>query len=304
MLKKFSTIRDNVAVEVYDTSTNMLNRISNYINIRYEDILRRFNVNLYNYDYSFTTTAGTSDYALPSDYGKCIGALDNTNNKELGDLVSLEKIYRNNPTELTTQGNPTNYVTFNSPVMKQPSTAAIPAFVSSSTSDTTQKIFIRGLLASGAEVTESVSLNGTTSVPAVNSYKHYKQISKDGDTVGTITGTHGSDNITVLSPKVLTSKYTIMRLWYTPNTTLTIKFPYVIKPLPLIEDDDYPLLDIENILEIGAKASAHSYQRREATANKYESIYETMIANYIWDDENQPNRVVQFQPEPYTRTTT
>lgn len=302
MRKTFTIIRSNVAGEVYDTTSAMLSRIENYINMRYMEILRRVNFNAYDYDHSITTVVGQSDYPLPLDFGKCIGAVDTTNSRELSELVSLESNFRNYPSELTTTGNPYNYVILDSSVMVQPSSASVITAVSSSTSDTTQKVLVRGIV-SNYETTEQITLNGTTAASTTLQFTSIKGISKDGNTYGAITVTAGSQTLAIMPPKVLLSRYKICRLWYTPNGVYTIKFPYLISPLPLIEDDDYPIIDCEDIIEVGAKADAHSYQRREATANKYESLFESKLANYIWSKENNPNQVKQFQPEPYSRET-
>ena len=302
MRKNLQVIRNNIAEEVYDTSTSMLNLITNYINIKYKDILRRVNFNQYNYDYTITTVAGQKDYALPSDFGKCIGAHDVTNATELAELTSIENIYRNAPGDVNTQGNATQYVIFNSAVMVQPSSSAVVTAVSDNATDTTQKVIIRGI-SGNTEITQEISLTGITSVDSASSFTRIKGISKDGNTSGNITVTCGATTLAVMAPKELVSRYKIVRLWKTPNSSLTINFPYQIKALPLIEDTDYPLIDVDDIIEIGARALAHSYQRREATATKYESMYEAMLANYIWDKENNPNRVIQFRPEPVSRET-
>ena len=302
MRKNFKTIKDNVAKDVYDTSSNMLAILGNYANIKYFDILRRVNYNALNYDYSFTTTAGTKDYALPQDFSKAVGALYANGSQNLAELGSIEELYRNEPSSLSLQGTPSHYVIFESTVMVQPSATSLISIVSSSASDTTQTIYIKGI-SSGVEVGESITLTGTATATSTNSYTRVKSVGKDGDTYGVITLTCDSKTIAILSPKARTARYSVMRLWKTPNDTITINIPYMIKPSELIDDNDYPIIDIEDIIEMGTKALAHSYQRREATANKYEAVYEAMITNYIWEKENKPNSVPLFQPNPYSRDT-
>lgn len=303
MRKNFKAIKDNVSRDVYDTSTNMLALINNYANIKYFDILRRVNYDAINYDYSFTTVAGTKDYALPQDFLKAISVLYAGGSQNLDELGSIDELYRNESSSVSTQGIPSHYVIFESVAMVQPTNASVVSIVSSSASDTTQSVFVKGMNSSGVEVSENVTLTGTSAAATTNSYARIKSVSKSENTYGAITLTCDSKTIAVLSPKSRIARYSVMRLWKTPSDAITISAPYIMKPTELIDDNDYPIIDIEDIIEVGAKAMAHSYQRREATANKYEAVYESMITNYIWSKENKPNSVPLFQPNPYSRDT-
>lgn len=66
--------------------------------------------------------------------------------------------------------------------------AAVIAFSSSSASDTTQTALITGLDATYALVSETVALNGTTTINTVNSYLRVHSVELSAACVGTISG--------------------------------------------------------------------------------------------------------------------
>lgn len=302
MRKTFQDLKNNVAAEVHDTSTNMLNLIGNYINRRYFDILRRINWNISNYDYTITTVAGQKDYALPQDFHHAIGASIPTANRELQELDSINALYHSFTDEINSTGDPYRYVIFEDVVQTQPSSASQVTVVSSNSADTTQQVLVRGI-SNNAEITEAVTLNGTSSQTTSASFTRIKGISKDGDTTGYITVTAGSDTLSILNPKDKVARYKVVRLHPTPTTALTVNLPYSIKPYSLVEDEDYAIIDIDDALEVGARADALRYKKRDAAASNSEVLYEKMIVDYIWDKENKPNQVPQFIATPYSRET-
>jgi len=299
MNKNFATLKNNVAQEIQDTSSSMLSLIGTYINNRYFQILRAINWQNIRTDYQLTTTAGTQDYVLPDDFGKEIYVHDSTNNRELS-RVELQDLVRNYPSGLTSTGTVYRYVIYDDTVQNQPASASTLSIVSSSASDTSQTVLVRGI-SSNVEITEEVTLSGTTSVTTSNSFSRVKAISKSANTAGKVTITAGSTTIAVLAPKVLESRYKKIKFHYVPNQALTISIPYIIKPLPMVEDEDYPIIDIADLIEMGAKADALRYKKQYTKAQVYEALFTKGLAEYIWDMENQPNRVPLFQPEPYDR---
>jgi hypothetical protein len=80
----------------------------------------------------------------------------------------------------------------------------------------------------------------------------------------------------------------------------TINVPYYIKPFPLSQDYDYPLIDIADLIEIGAIADAWKYKRQLAKAQMSELMFVQGLSDYIFDQENQ-NKVQQFQPATFDR---
>lgn len=301
MNKTFSEIVDNVQADVQDTSSAFDAIVRKYVNNRYFQVLRAINWNAIRNDYTFDTVGGTQEYVLPDDFGKELHVRDITNGFELG-YVDLQKLLTDYPDDFGEEGSVAKYYISEDTVQGQPSSASVIAVKSSSASDTTQTVLIRGI-SGGSETSESVTLTGTTPANSTNSYSRVKAVSKSSNTTGIITLTSNSAAVTVatLAPKVLTSYCKKIGFHYGPASALTISVPYYIKPLPMTEDYDYPIIDIADLIEIGAKADAWRYKRQGAKANDAETRFAIELQGYIWNQENQPNRITQFVPVTYNQ---
>jgi len=298
--KKFSDIVDNVGTDVQDTSSAFETITKRYINQRYFTILRSINWEVLNPAYTFTTTAGTQTQALPEDFGKELYALDTTNGTELakGDLSELVRAY---PDDLTASGTVQRYAIYEDAVQAQPTTAAVASIVSSSASDTTQTVFVRGI-ATTYEVTEEITLTGTSAATGSVVFSRIKGISKSAATTGAITVSCNSQTMAILPPTINESRYKVMFLHYNPVANITIKMPYIISPAPMSDDDDYPVLDVADLIEIGAKADAWRYKRQFQKAQDMELLFERELQRYIWEKENDPNKITQFTPTTYDKS--
>jgi hypothetical protein len=300
MNKDFSTIKSDIGANIQDTTSAMATIIGRYVNKRYFQILRAINWNNINHDYTFTTSDGTQNYVLPDDFGKEISVRDTTNGLELSayDYQSLVTDY---PDSVSDEGSVARYIVYEDTVQAQPTAASTLSIVSSSASDTTQTILIRGI-SSGVETTESVTVTGATPAVSTNSYTRVKGISKSAVTVGkvTVTSNSGAVTICVLAPKVTESRYKLVKLHYVPSTAIVIAMPYIIKPLPMTEANDYPCIDIADLIEVGAEADAWRYKRQDGKANARETLFGIELQQYIYEKENQPNVVVQFRPTTYS----
>lgn len=211
MGRDYSVMKTNVAESVQDTTNSMKTLIGKWLNRRYKQVLRSVNWTYINEDYTITTAAGTSDYALPADFKKEMYAVDTTNNQNL-ERIDFEELVRDYSSSLTTSGYPARYSIF---------------------------------------------------------------YSDDG------------------------SQY--VRLHYVPNGAYNIDFPYIVDPSELSADTDEPVIDIADLIEIGAEADAWKYKRQFAKGKDLMMEFNNFLADYIWDKANQPNQVVQFKPVTYNK---
>lgn len=296
--KNFSDMKSNVATDIQDTTSGMKTIIGRYINKRYFQVLRKINWEDYNYDYSFTLSS--QDKPLPDDFYKPVYVVDTTNDKELPE-VSMQFLAKNYPNTLYETGTVNRYAILEDTVKAQPSSATTLDIVSSVAGDTSQYIRVRGIDSNGIEVTETITLNGTTSVSSSNSYQRVKNLSKSDTTTGYITISAGSDTVANMPPSVTESRYKIARFHEAPDSSIEIKMPYIIKPLPLNKDEDYPRLDIVDLIELGATADAWRYKRQYSKGNHYERLFTKELGEYIWAQENKKNKSEQFQPNVYDR---
>lgn len=301
MNKSLSDIVSNVQNEVLDTSTSIQSVIKNYINRRYFQILRAINWENINPNYTFNTIAGTQSYVLPDDFGKPFIVRDANNQNELAEL-DYQSLISKNISVISSSGIPTQYSIIEDRIQDQPTSASILTLVSTSASDTTQTILIRGI-SSSVEVYESVSVNGISSVTTTNSYTRIISISKSAVSVGKITATSNSGAVTVVAvpPIVTTPFFKKITFNYIPSSVITIALPYYIKPSVLVDDNDYPIIDVSDGIELGAIADTWRYKRQFAKASVFEGQFAQFLNDYIWDKENKPNQVQQFIPATFNR---
>jgi hypothetical protein len=300
MNKSYSVLKTNIGSECQDTSSAFATVIGRFINRRYFQILRAINWNNIQPDYTFNTVAGTQRYVLPDDFGKEISCADTTNDTELS-KTSLEKLIEDYKT-ITDSGTVERYCIIEDCVEQQPSGSTALAIVSSESADTTQTIFVRGI-SSGVETYESVTLTGKTPTATTNFYSRVKGISKSAVTAGYVTITSDSATKTQASipSEVLETRYKIALLHYVPSSVYVIAMPYIINPLPLSQDYDYPVLDIGDLLELGTLADCWRYKRQFGKAQTMEVLFNQQLQEYIFAKENQPNQIHQFIPQPYDR---
>ena len=304
MNRVFSDMKTNVGNNIQDTSSTMASIIGTYLNDIYKDILRRKNWEFIDNDYTFNTTSGTQEYVLPDNFGKEISVRDSTNKRQLS-RITLQQLDDDYVSTITDQGTLYRYYIHDRAARKQPSSSSVLACVSSAAGDTTQTLRISGRDSNGVQLSEDVSLNGITPVNTSNSYIEILAISKDAVTTGRVTITSNSAAVTnaIIAPDIKSYRVKKIGFHYVPNSTVAVVLPYVINPQPLSDDNDFPLINCADVLELGATMKAWRYKRQFAKAEDYKKEYEQGIATLMWDAENQPNQVKLFAPRPYSRDT-
>jgi hypothetical protein len=299
-MKSFSVMRGNIGSECQATDSAFATIIGRFINRRYFQVLRAINWNNIQPDYTFDTVASTQRYVLPDDFGKEVSCTETTNNTELA-RTTLEKMFSDFG-DISDEGTVESYCIIEDCVKAHPSASSALAIVSASSADTTQTILVRGI-SGGVETYESVTLTGTTPANTSNSYTRIKGISKSAVTAGKVTITSNSGAVTqaVIPIETLETQYKLIILHYVPTSVITIALPYVIQPQPLSQTYDYPVIDISDLLEIGALADCWRYKRQFSKAQTMELMFGQQLQDYIWNKENQPNMIYQFIPTVFDR---
>lgn len=295
MNETFSDMVSNVGTDVQDTSTAASTIIKRYLNRRYFQVLRSINWKFYNLEYSFTTTSGTQDYVLPRDFDKPVYVRDNTNKRELASK-SFQYLSNQRTDEFNNEGVIDSYVIYDANFNAQPTSAATATVTSSSASDTSQSVFLHYIDSNGAEQKETLSLSGTGDVTSSGTVERFISISKDADTVGYVTVTCNSQTIAVIDPERRSYRVRKMRLFLTPNGTTTIACPYIIKPLPMTDDNDYPLIECQDCIEAGARADYLKYLKKYGQYKDELLDFTVKLEQIIYDFENKNNEVAQFLP--------
>ena len=301
--RTLTVMKNNVANAVQDTSTSMLALIQNYINDRLKEIYSRMKLQGYlRTDYSLTTTSGTEDYVLPQDFDTELTVLDTTNKRALT-RIDIQQNVAGFPSQINDTGTTTHYLILDKTTLTQPTSASTISVSSSSASDTTQTVFIKGYDSNGYEDYESIALTGTTPVVSTKTYSRLKTISKSAATTGTVTLTSNSGAVTnaVLSRQMLDYRIKVIRFVQIPNQAMVIEINYIPGFMELNQTYDYPIFDCADILEAGATSDALRYKRRYSQAADFDIIFEKRLANLIFNNEAQPNKVQLFSPRPYRR---
>jgi hypothetical protein len=303
MSRPFIDIVSNVGTNIQDTSSAMQVVTKRYINDAYREFVRRANITLVDDDYSFTTSDGVEDYVLPDNFRKELFAYDSTNKNEL-ERWDLQRYLQENLPLVGNSGVADKYIIIDKPVQNQPSSASVVTFVSTSASDVSQVGLVKGI-SSGVEMVEQVSINGITEASTTNQFTEIISISKSATTVGkiTVTANSGATTLAVLAPAVLGYRVSTIRLHPVPNGVVTIKCPYYMKPMTLVNDYETLLFECDDVVEKLATSYAWRYKRQGQKAQEWLGLYEKAINEYLWDKTNQPNMIYAVRPTSYSRET-
>ena len=296
--KTFTTLKENVGSEVQDTSVAFAIIIGRFINRRYFQILRAINWKNINPAATLTMVSGTQNYVLPYDYGKPVSVYDVTNNMSIA-IGTIGDLYRFYGDQITNSGSIERCAIYEDAVMAQPSSASKLAIASASASDTTQTIQISGT-ASGTEVYETQTLTGTTPVASTYTYTTVKGISFSAVRVGVVTITSNSAAVTNATIPLtnLDVRYKLMKMHYVPTAVATINIPYIINPMPMVNDYDFPVSDIGDLIELGAISDALKFKKQYQKAQVYELMFTQGLADFIFAQENQETPF-QFSPTTF-----
>ena len=302
--KRFLDITNNSANEIRDTSSAMAAIIKVYVNNRYLDIINRLvTLQLFEMERTKTiaTVSGTRTYLMPFDFGDIMYAVDTTSNKKL-DIITEQEWIEKYGNALTTTGVPFAIIlNGEGTVFNQPSSSTKLTFVSSSSADTTQSALLRGISGS-AEFYETINLSGTTSGQSSNNYDYLTQIVKNAVTTGAVTFTYstGGAVASVISPESLIQRNRTIGFHFIPSGVYSIDVRYKRDIKPMVSDNDSPIIDIADGIEIGAKADSWRNKRQIATASDFENRYEMWLDRYI--NQRLASQVHQFDIIPYDRS--
>lgn len=278
----FSEIKTQVGNLVERTDSAFLTKIEGWINARYRYIvgLRPWFALLR--QSTISTTSGQNYIILPNEVEEIIDIHERTN----AIIIALRRYYnnlkRNLDSDLTTQGVPIQA----NPIGTIGVLAALPSngtitMSSSSGSDTTQTVRIRGYNASLVPVTEAITLNGTSTQTSANTYTategYEPKFSKDSDTIGIVTITRGATTIATLSSNERESRYKKFRLFPVPNQTYTLYITWKKRIYKLENSDDTPELECDDALIRGAFADALREKRQFGRAASIEGSEENPL---------------------------
>lgn len=247
---------------------------------------------------SFATVADQRKYYFEQEFLKILSLVDSTGDLELE--YKSEGFLEQVDPKLDDSGAPMFYSVYGNSWTKgnvedQASSTVTISIISSSASDTSEKVRINGVI-SGAPGTELITLNGTSAVAGTASFSDIHSISKDSVTSGVVTVTLvGATNVTaaVFGPNQLAREYQPIYLWPIPSDVRTINTRSIRRPRQMVNDEDfpdYPELYHETIL-IAATARGHDdLFRPELSAQVRANELAPMIARLNAQQGNVPSK--------------
>lgn len=190
-------------------------------------------------------------------------------------------------------------------VLEQLKAASVITISSSSSSDTSIAVTVFGIVAGypDYEIITTNGSNGTTTVAGTKSFTSVERIVKNQNTIGRITATANTANVTVgvlpVGNTTTGPQYSKIQLYPLPNAVFPINVFYYKQPYQLINDGDVPELgeDFSEaiILLATAKLKAEQNQSEDADYFKFytdeiASLKTTNIDKIDWAQELQrPN---------------
>ena len=302
-MKSFSVLKSNVGSFIQDTSSGTGTLIGHWVNNRYRDIVNSYDWEQLYHTQMLTATANTSAYPLDENTERVVFVHDKSNDSYT-DIITEQEYLQGYYDVWDTIGRPEACFLKGEAVRSQPASGTQILVTSSSASDITQTVLVRGITSTQNEIYESLTLTGTTPATATNSYSQILGLSKSDVTVGKVK-VYENDGTTLLaemSPENLVSRYKILNFHPIPDseTIYAIRSKRVV--LPLSQDYDYPIIeDIDDIIEAGAQADAWKYKRQFSKATALETQYQILKTERIHREVAQPGIIHTFTPTPLDR---
>ena len=314
----FKRIQVRAQAMVQNTSTSTTNandllpKVKDWCRTRYDRIMRSFPWNEITRNYSLSVTAGTRDYALRYDLEDIIKIWDTTNGQEIIQSTIQDHV-RFAAVDLEVVGNvqtgqPDTYVDIGSrSVSALLSTADRVQVVSTSASDTSPMVIRITGEVSGMPISENITLTGTSAVDSTNTFDSGAELritagTSDGtlqDLAGVVTvreRTTTSNVLAKLAPTERSPMYRWIRLSPTPASALTAQVWYKKRWMPLVNDNDAPIIPCANEIIEGVIADCLWEDGQEAAAQAQETKFTNGVTE-LWYARRSRNLIKQIVPD-------
>jgi hypothetical protein len=311
-------VRAQAMVQNTSTSTSnandLLPKVKDWCRTRYDRILRSFPWTELNRSYDLSVTASTRDYALRYDLDSIVKIWDTTHGQEIV-AKSIQDHIRFTAPVLEVAGNtltgqPDTYIDIGSKfVSALLSTSDQIQVISTSASDTSPKVIRVTGEVSGIQVSESITLTGTSAATSTSTFDSGCEMTvsagtSDGtlsDLTGVVTvreKTTTSNVLAKLAPEERAPYYKWIRLSPTPSSAITAQVWYKRKWKPLNNDNDVPIIPCANEIVEGVIADALWEDGQEASARAQESKFGNSVTE-LWYSRRPRNLIKQAVPENY-----
>jgi hypothetical protein len=230
------------------------------------------------YTSSFSTVDGTKSYYIDEFIpGTLFSVIDTTNEVLL--IEQNEKTLLNWDLNRDEEGGPTHYsVEGLTTFQAQPASATVIDVVSSSASDVTQIVRVRGLV-SGVDDDDSITLTGTTTASTTKLFSEIRQLTKSDVTVGKVTISSSTTTLAIIPKVSLATEYIKLSLYPIPDSVYTISIRGCRRPLELVNAEDIPELpaDYHELIVIGMQERAHQSLLDFKVAGEIRAMFEAKL---------------------------
>ena len=285
-------IKEEIESKIHDDSLTDA-QMERWVDISQDRILRSMDCDFLLDTKPITCVADQRVYYLECGFNRILNILNESTNDILAELP--ERTILSSDPDLSDTGTPDGYSVLGyAEVQSQFDGASKITVVSSSASDTTQTVRIRGLV-SGIETTEAISLNGTTAVDSSSTYDADQDmlIRVSVPCAGNITVIDKEDSgvLSVIPIGWLRRPMMKVALYPIPSSTDTLKALVYRDPYYLTDDEDIPDLPKgwENLVLQGALIEAHRYAYEFEVADKLEKYFQNDIMGLLKQQGNSRN---------------
>lgn len=309
-------VRAQAAVQNTSTSTSnandLLPKVKDWTRTRYDRIMRAFPWGEITRNYDLAVTTSTTDYALRYDLESIIKIWDKTHGQELIEQAVQDYVRFVQPINETAgnvySGQPSQYVDIGSKSCQALMSIADKVQVlSTSASDVSPMVIrIQGEV-SGILMAESITLTGVTAVDSVNTYDSGAElIISAGTSNGTLQDLAGvvtvrektttANVLAKLAPNERAPYYKWIRFTPTPASNLTANIWYKKRWMPLVNDNDVPLIPCANEIIEGVIADALWEDGQEQAASAQDNKFNKVVTE-LWFSRRPRNLITQMVPD-------
>jgi hypothetical protein len=304
-----------------DSENDLLPKIKDWINTRYQRIYRSHYWSESIDDYVLTLVASQSEYAFDRDFERLISVFDQKNGHTITiqDLSNHVRNYASTYDKSSNliSGDPSRLRITGIHVVKVELTQKekISVISSNNTTDISPNCVRVFGKSNGIEIGENIVLTGTTKASGSIEYDSGQKITiAVGTTDGTrksvtgaitVTGTTSTAVLAQISPVEISHKYTWFKVSPTPKadgTQPTWEIWYQKAWRPLIDDNDIPIFDCCVEVVQGAFADALREDGLEEESQLAEQMFVSMVTE-LKATRDTPGQIHQFMPvgSPYPR---
>jgi len=303
---------------VQNTSTStsnandLLPKVKDWGRTRYDRILRSFPWDELNRTYNLSVLASTRDYSLRYDLEQIIKMWDTTHGFEIT-AYDIRDHVRFNAINLeivgnVQTGNPDQYIDIGSKSCSALLSIADQVQVlSTSASDITPMVIRITGEVSGMPVSENITLTGTSAATSANTYDASSELiitagtsnSTLQDLVGAVTvreKTTTTNILAKLAPNERAPYYKWIRFSTMPASALTAQIWYKKRWMPLVNDNDAPIIPCANEIIEGIVADALLEDGQIQEAGLQEGKFAKSVTE-LWFSRRSRNLITQVVPD-------